>query len=102
MFWRQTNEQVNDGSPHENRVSLQRLVTSGEPVGVLARRDDKVIGWCQVAPRDQFLRLFRTRGLELSDDEAHEVWSIVCVFVDRSARGQGIAGALVSGAVDLA
>lgn len=102
MFWRHTNQEANDSPSDGNRAELLRLVTSGEPVAVLARRGGKVLGWCQVAPRDQFHRLFHTRALELGDDEGHRVWSIVCVFVDRSARGQGTAGALVSGAVDLA
>ncbi|WP_372700017.1 GNAT family N-acetyltransferase [Arthrobacter sp. JSM 101049] len=102
LFWRQTNQEANESPPDGNHAELRRLVTSGEPIAVLARRGETVLGWCQVAPREQFHRLFHTRALELGDDGGHRVFSIVCLFVDRSARGQGIAGALVSGAVDLA
>lgn len=103
MFWRQTNTESNASSPAQNQAALQRIVESGDPVGVLARRGDDVVGWCQVAPRTQFHRLFHTRGLRLADDaDGKAVWSIVCVFVDRSARGQGIADELVNAAVELA
>jgi GNAT superfamily N-acetyltransferase len=103
MFWRQSNQQANAASAADSRSALKQLIGSGQPIGVLAYRNGTPVGWCQVAPRPEFYRLLHTRGLALSDATAgSSVWSIVCVFVERTARGKGVPDALVDGAVTLA
>jgi GNAT superfamily N-acetyltransferase len=58
------------------------------------------VGWCAVAPRTAFIRLERARTLRPIDDQ--QVWSIVCVFVERSHRRRGVSVALLKGAVSYA
>lgn len=101
-FWRLTNQEIHSQTPDDNRAQMEALVRSGEPVGLVAYLDETPVGWCQVAPRPSFPRLFNTRGLDVDDPEDHSVWSIVCVYVARSARGRGIADLLAGEAVDYA
>jgi GNAT superfamily N-acetyltransferase len=100
MFWRQDNQEIHSQTASDNRAALQRLVTSGRPVGLLLYRDDTPVGWCQIAPRPDFWRLFHTRGLDLENPDDASVWSITCVYVARGARGEGAAGQLVQAAVE--
>ena len=79
-----------------------KLVTSERPVGLLLYRDGRPAGWCQVAPRPDFWRLFHTRGLDLENPDDPSVWSVTCVYVARGARGKGAAGQLVQAAVEYA
>jgi GNAT superfamily N-acetyltransferase len=99
-FWRLTNQVIHDRTPADNRALLEGLVASGEPVGLVLYVDGAPVGWCQVAPRPQFPRLFATRGLDLHDPGDTSVWSIVCVYLGGAARGQGHADVLVAEAVD--
>jgi GNAT superfamily N-acetyltransferase len=102
MFWRQDNQEIHSQTADDNRATLQRLVTSGRPIGLLLYRDDRPVGWCQVAPRPDFWRLFHTRGLNMGNPDDASVWSITCVYVVPGARGNGAAGQLVQAAVEYA
>jgi GNAT superfamily N-acetyltransferase len=99
-FWRLTNQVIHNQSKDDNRVLLEQLVTSGEPVGLVLYLDGVPAGWCQIAPRPGFPRLFHTRGLDVDGPDDTEVWSIVCVYLVRTARGAGHADRLVSAAVE--
>jgi len=56
------------------------------------------VGWCSVAPREEFSSLERSPVLKRLDDQP--VWSIVCFYVAKGFRGQGVAEALIGGALD--
>ncbi|HUP01215.1 MAG TPA: GNAT family N-acetyltransferase, partial [Gemmatimonadota bacterium] len=56
------------------------------------------IGWCAVAPREDYPRLERSRILKPVDEAS--VWSITCFFIARTHRGQGLSVALLEGAVE--
>ena len=58
------------------------------------------IGWVSVGPREDYERLEHSRVLGRVDERP--VWSIVCFVVARRSRGEGIATALLSAAVDYA
>lgn len=75
---------------------------AGRPIapGVLAYRDDTVVGWAGVAPRDEVYSIARSTRIPVVDDLP--VWSIWCVKTRPGHRGQGIARALVQGAVEYA
>jgi GNAT superfamily N-acetyltransferase len=102
MFWRQDNQEIRSQTASDNRAALQRLVTSERPIGLLLYRAGGPVGWCQVAPRPDFWRLFHTRGLDLENPDDASVWSITCVYIARGARGEGVAGQLVRAAVEYA
>ena len=88
-------------STKEGRVTaLEELVRDGTPVGVLAYCEEAPVGWCSVAPRASYAALERYRALPPIDDAP--VWSVVCFFVDRHFRRQGLTRALLKAAVDYA
>jgi GNAT superfamily N-acetyltransferase len=83
-----------------NRRALRELVLAGRVHAVLALRGGTPVGWCCLGPREDFPRLLRVRALP-SQWEAG-TWSVVCFFIPAAWRRQGVAGALLGGAVALA
>jgi hypothetical protein len=59
--------------------------------------EGQAIAWCSVAPRSVFASLNRSPVLKPIDDV--EVWSIVCFFVRKSHRNQGILIELIRSAI---
>jgi GNAT superfamily N-acetyltransferase len=88
-------------STTESRVAaLDELVRQGTPVGVLAYGDGNPVGWCSIAPRETYAALERSRALPRVDDAP--VWAVVCFFVDRRVRRQGVTFGLLEAAVQYA
>jgi GNAT superfamily N-acetyltransferase len=100
MYWRLTGSQFAARKGEENRLALHALVESGPPPGLLAYVDGRVAGWCAMAPRAAYPRLDRSRVLKPIDDLP--VWSVVCFFVRRDFRGQGLSVALLRAATRFA
>jgi GNAT superfamily N-acetyltransferase len=98
MWWRMRSAEFDRATPRSKRDALRRLVTDGRAPGLLAYRDGEPVGWVSVAPRQEYGRLERSPTLKRVDDTP--VWSIVCFYVDRRHRGDGVARALLRGAVD--
>lgn len=97
MWWRCTRREFEEQKGEGNRQALRSLVEAGQVPGILAYREDRPVGWCSVAPRETYPSLERSPVLRRLDDAP--VWSLVCLFVSRKERGQGIAEALVRAAV---
>ena len=103
-FFRQTGREFGEGCRDRgagNRAMLRTLVRDAEVPGLLAYRGDEPVGWVSVAPRPQFGRYLRSpiTRLDPASRENGDTWSIVCLFVPRGNRRQGVARALVAGAV---
>jgi GNAT superfamily N-acetyltransferase len=91
-------------SAEGNRAALRGQVRE-HPPGVLGYLDGEPSGWCAVAPRPTYTRLVRSTLLVgTSEGELAEpaVWSVTCFVVRRTARGRGLTGPLLAGALDLA
>ncbi len=100
MWWRRLRAEYEKEKGEGNRRALRELVESGMEPGVLAYVDAEPVGWCAVAPRDQYPRLARSRIAKPIDDRP--VWSIVCLFVDRRHRKRGLSVGLIDAARKLA
>ena len=104
MFYRRSGAAV--APPHgttrarANRAELRALVDSGEPPGLIAYRGRTAVGWVSLGPREAFARLKRSPVMKPVDDQP--VWSIVCFVVPAEYRGQGVARALLQGAITYA
>lgn len=98
MSWRkQRADFVRDkGTP--NRADLLSLVKKGPPPGILAYHDGKPIGWCAVAPRQEYVTLANSRVLRPLDDAP--VWSVSCFFVARPYRRAGVSVRLLGAAAE--
>jgi GNAT superfamily N-acetyltransferase len=84
-----------------NRAGLESLTARPDLApGLVGYRDGRVVGWVSLAPREDYGRLENAKLLARVDDKP--VWSIVCFVVSRKARGQGVASALLQGAISYA
>jgi GNAT superfamily N-acetyltransferase len=98
MWFRETRAEYRARAGRENREALHAIVeTHGLAPGLLAYDGDRAVGWVSLAPREEYVRLARSRTAKRIDDTP--VWSIVCFFIDTEARGRGVMHALVAGAI---
>ena len=81
-------------------MALEKRVSEGVPIGILAYKNGAPVGWCSVAPRETYAALLVSKKIPPVDDL--NVWSIVCFFVDRAHRRQHLTLRLLSAAVDYA
>jgi GNAT superfamily N-acetyltransferase len=77
---------------------MKGIVESGEIPGILAYQNNKPIGWCSVAPREQFHSLNRSPVLKKRDETP--VWSIVCFFIAKEYRSKGVTLHLINAAIE--
>jgi GNAT superfamily N-acetyltransferase len=83
------------------RAAFHEVVDQGPPPGLLAYRDGAPVGWCAVAPREDFPRILNSPTIKPLDDDPG-CWSIVCFYTLRGERGRGVANALLEAAVTFA
>lgn len=83
-----------------NMQAMKKLVSSGQPTGLLAFYKKAAIGWLALAPRENFVKLENSRVHKRIDDES--VWSIPCFFIAKEFRRKGISVALLKGAIQYA
>jgi GNAT superfamily N-acetyltransferase len=100
MRWRLTSSAFKASTTDERTRALDDLADARSPVGVLAYSGDEPVGWCAIAPREDYAGLERSRSLARVDDVA--VWSVVCFFVDARHRRAGLTRGLLEAAVDYA
>ena len=98
MWWRTTRSQFQEQAGEGNRQAMRAIVDTGEVPGILAYGDCQPLGWCSIAPREQYGSLNRSHVLKRLDEMP--VWSIVCLFVAKGHRGEGLSLALIQTAVD--
>ena len=97
MWWRLPRSEFSRQQGEGNRQGFKALVDSGAPTGLLAYLDGQPVGWIALAPREDYAALERSRVLKRVDDQP--VWSIVCFYVQRKLRRQGMMTALVDAAL---
>jgi GNAT superfamily N-acetyltransferase len=102
MWFRESTADFRANGGERNKRAFRRIVgrSDAPPAGVLAYVDGAVAGWCAVAPREEFVRLARSRTLKPIDDQ--RVWSVTCFFIGSQARRRGVGHALLRGALELA
>lgn len=97
MWWRLTRSRFEQRRGEGNRQALKGIVDTGDVPGLVAYMNGEPAGWCSLGPREAFPRLERSRKLARVDKQA--VWSIVCLYVGKTFRRQGVSGKLVAAAV---
>lgn len=95
MWMRLPTPEFRRGKGEGNRRALRALVAK-RPPGLLAYVDGEPVGWVALAPREEYVRLERSRVL--SPVPGERVWSAPCFFVDRAHRGSGLCSALLEAA----
>lgn len=97
MLWRLPRPQYERQKGQGNREALKSIVEAGSAPGVLAYADGQAVGWCALAPREDYPRLERSRLLQRVDDKP--VWSVTCFFVAKHVRRTGVSVELLKAAV---
>jgi len=100
MYWRIKRAVFHGQYGEGNREAMRRIIESGRVPGILAYLQGQPIGWCSVAPREEFPVLDRSPTLKRVDGQP--VWSIVCFFVSRPHRHKGLSKILLQAALDYA
>jgi len=100
MRWRVTSTEYRNSAAEDRGEALEGLVRRGRPAGILAYAEGEPVGWCSIAPRESYAALERYRALPRIDEA--EVWAVVCFFVDRRYRRQGVTLGLLGAALSYA
>lgn len=96
-WWRMGQSEWMKAKGEGTKRRMRALVRKGPPPGLLAYADDEAVGWCALAPREDYERLSRSRVLAAVDEAP--VWSVTCFFVRRDWRRRGVTVALLDGAL---
>ena len=80
-----------------NHAELKALVDAGNPPGLIGYRGNVPVGWVSIGPCEEYAKLKNSPVMKAVD--AQPVWSAICFVVRSEYRGQGVAQALLKGAV---
>lgn len=100
MFYRRTGEietAAGTTRAQRNRADLLTLVEAGQTPGLIGYRGKTPVGWVSLGPRENYVKLKRSPVMKPVDDQP--VWSIICFVVPAQYRGEGVARALLDGAI---
>ncbi|GIL27913.1 GNAT family N-acetyltransferase [Actinocatenispora comari] len=78
----------------------ERVRTDRAHAALVLDADGAAQGWCQFGSPEELSRIKNRLAYE-KDPPPRPDWRITCVFVDKKHRGQGIARAAVTGALEL-
>ena len=101
MYYRLSKADFQKGKANEgNKKAIKEIIREGKPVGLVALLKDKPIAWCAFAPREDFIKLEKSRIHKRIDNK--DVWSIPCLFIDKHYRRSGVSVQLLKGAIKYA
>lgn len=96
MWWRLEKAEFEAKKGEGNKRKFKALVDSRKVPGLLAYCGATPVGWCAIAPREDYSRLQRSRSLKSIDDAP--VWSVTCFFIRRGYRRKGVSVGLLKAA----
>lgn len=100
MYWRLPKKTWKAGQGAGNKRSMKKFVHENRFAGLLAYINGVPAGWCSLGPRENFPVLEKSRILGRVDEKP--VWSIVCFFIDKLYRKQGVSSRLLKEVVKFA
>ena len=100
MWWRIARSDFEKNKGAGNKRAMRRIVQSGKVPGLIGYINGEPVGWCSIAPREEYPVLARSRVLKPVDDK--RVWSVVCFFIAKPYRRCGLGVAMLNAAVEYA
>src|SRR5438105_11386859 len=83
-----------------NQRALKALVDRGVVPGLLGYVDGRAVAWVSLGPREDYAKLARSSVMKPVDGKP--VWSIVCFYVAKEARGEHLSELMLKSAIDYA
>ena len=96
MAWRLYKKDFDINQGNGNKMLMKSLFEDNAINGLIAYNGQEPIAWCSVAPREEFVRLEKSRVFGRIDDMP--VWSISCMFIRKDFRMSGISTILADAA----
>lgn len=96
MYWRLKRKDYDNLRGAGTKKKMKDLVNKGSIPGILAYENKQPVGWCSVAPREDFPVLDNSRVLKRIDDKP--VWSIACFYINKNFRKKGLSIELLNAA----
>jgi GNAT superfamily N-acetyltransferase len=96
MYWRMRRKDYDAQRGSGTKRKMKNLINGEIIPGILAYDNDVPVGWCSVAPREDFPVLENSRVLQRIDDKP--VWSVVCFFINKDYRRKGLSVELLNAA----
>ena len=100
MYPRLGNAQASTIRSRGRREAMTRLARRRRAPGLMAYEGNQPVGWIAIAPRTEYRRIENSNATPRVDDV--DVWVIPCITVRPTARGRGIAIALIKAAISFA
>ena len=100
LWWKMKRSEFHQRKGAENKKAFKKIVAAGEMPGIIAYSNGEPVAWCALAPREKYPLLENSRTLNRVDDQP--VWSVVCFFVAKPFRGQGVTIRLLEAALQYA
>ncbi len=97
---RLSRKEFDAGKGEGNKRAFKKIVAADREPGLLVYFGKEPVGWCAVAPREDYVALERSRILKPVDEQA--VWSISCLFIKKPYRRKGVSTQLLKAAVEFA
>jgi len=95
MVWRNMKKGTVRSKKADKKISFKNYINKEIPVGLLCYADSQPVAWCSVAPRDSYRELS-------GDSSLTNVWSIVCFFITKKYRKQGMIRFMIKEAIKYA
>ena len=99
-WWRISSTDFRKFSKETKKNVMRTIVQGGKIPGLIVYVDGIPAGWVSVAPREEFLRMERSKILARVDEQP--VWSINCFFINRHYRKKGLMSTLLTAALEFA
>ena len=101
MYYRLSQSRFREGKTENgNKEAMKKIVWDNKPSGILGFYEGQAIAWCAFAPREDFMRLEKSRVHKRIDSK--KVWSIPCFFIDKNVRRNGVSVELLKGVIKYA
>ena len=101
MFYRKSGKvSISATAAADNRRQLRDLVDENVVPGLIGYVDGAPAGWISLGPRKDYAKLQRSPIMKPVDDR--DVWSVVCTYVAKRYRGQGVQHRLLQAAIGYA
>lgn len=100
MHWRLKTSVFDKQKGDANRLAMKAIVDSGRVPGLLFYNGNRPVGWCALAPREEYDLLSRSKVLAPVDNQP--AWAVVCFFLHKEYRKRGLSVQLLQSAAEYA